>query len=162
MNDELQYERTKKGMVTVMYSTQRTSSRQRGHAMPKYGKEWFRDWLFNQDKFHALYDKWLKSGFKTALKPSVDRRKNSIGYTKDNIRLTIWADNKSRGHKDKRNSSSQAKPVLGLDMQTWEVKEYISVSEASRATGANVKSVSSACNSRSRSAGGYLWKFKNL
>ena len=55
---------------------------------------------------------------------------------------------------------SQGKSVVQLDKFGNVISEYISISEAARNIGINVNSISHACNGISKSAGGYLWKFK--
>lgn len=90
--------RTVDGVVTSIYSTQRTSSKARGHELPKYSKEEFGSWLKSQDKFKTLYDAWVASGYKKNLKPSVDRIDVTKGYSFDNIQLLTWKENNQKRH----------------------------------------------------------------
>lgn len=52
------------------------------------------------------------------------------------------------------------KPVLQYDINNNFIKEYKSASEASRATGVAVQSISRACLGKSKTAGKYIWKYK--
>lgn len=55
---------------------------------------------------------------------------------------------------------SHNKPVLQFNKETGEViKEWQCAADAWRETGINFKSISSCCNGRQKSAGGYVWRY---
>ena len=58
---------------------------------------------------------------------------------------------------------SQAKPVLQYDLQGNFIREWPGVRKAEEETGINSGHISSCCSGRygSKTAGGYLWKYKN-
>ena len=57
-------------------------------------------------------------------------------------------------------SDKISKAILQYDKSGAFIKEYKNAREASAETGANFTSISSCCNGRVKSAGGYVWKFK--
>jgi len=67
------WSRTTKGVISTLYSGQKTSSKKRGVRSPEYTKEEFSNWLLSQPKFHELLSEWRLSGYVKRLKPSVDR-----------------------------------------------------------------------------------------
>ena len=68
-----------------------------------------------------------------------------------------WCDSKYNSN------YSNAKPVLQFSKNGDFIAEYESGVEAGRITGINNKNISSCCSGRYgfKTAGGYLWKFKN-
>ena len=142
---KIEYFRTKEGLVSRIYDNQKKHSKRRGHRPPEYSKDWLRNWLFTQLLFHKLYKTWKESGFKSALKPSVEREDTTIGYTKQNIQLVTWYENNTRGKK-----------VISLTNGDT----YNSASEASRDHDLNDKAVAKAI-SRGTKAGGHYWRYTN-
>lgn len=84
------YNKTKEGLITKIFRDQRKSSKKRGHRMPCYTIKELKKWVFSQEKFHILYEKWVKSGYKKNKIPSLDRKNNLIGYSFDNIQIVTW------------------------------------------------------------------------
>ena len=159
-----EYYRTKKGLVTQIYSSQRQSSRRRKHAMPAYTLKDLRDWLFAQKKFHHLFHLWEVSGYDKMLIPSVDRKDDSEPYNFSNIQLMIWRENKAKGHKDMRSGKLKhghkpQKAVLQYSKDGELVAEFISVNEAGRQMGVAFQSISQVCNGKRKTAGGFIWQF---
>ena len=84
-------------LINKIYSAQKASSKKRGHEPPSYTKEWLRQWLLNQHLFHELYKTWSTPIDREKDNiPSVDRIKNGVGYTKDNIQLMTWRENNTK------------------------------------------------------------------
>ena len=54
---------------------------------------------------------------------------------------------------------SNNKPVLQLDKVGNVVKQFSSISEASKQTGINMSNICQACRSRLKTAGGYVWLY---
>jgi len=160
------YSRTKKGIITTIYGTQRFHSKNRGHRLPEYTKQELKEWLDSQTLFHELYSEWINSDYKKDLKPSVDRKHNDIHYCMSNIALTTWGDNKAKGHEDsktaKLNTGMPKKPVEQYTKEGIYMNTYISTREAARVF--NLKSSSSiadVCKGRAgcKTAGGFIWKY---
>ena len=149
------------GVVTEMYSSQRACSKKRDMAMPTYTKVELKDWLLAQPSFKILYDGWIKSGRDVKLKPSVDRLDDYLGYTMQNIQLVSWETNNLKGYANrligKNNKVSIG--VIQCSLLGEEIKEYHSIAEASRQTGADGTHIANVAKGREKTAGGYIWKF---
>jgi len=96
------YNRTKEGILTRIYGDQKKNSIRRGHPLPTYTKEELGKWIFTQKKFNALFDRWVRCGYKSDAKPSIDRKNDNKPYTLENIRLTTWRDNNLKAYSDHR------------------------------------------------------------
>jgi hypothetical protein len=144
---------------------QHRNSRVRGHNPPEYTKEWLSDWMLNHPLFNYLYNQWVESEYQTEMRPSVDRLKDNIGYTKDNIQLTTWDENKKKRTTDIKKGIATGKcqrPVVQISKDGVEITSFRSLKEAERATGVNVSNIHNVCSGRYgfKTAGGFKWKFK--
>ena len=74
------YDKTEKGVIRVIYKTQKRHNKLRGHGEMPYSKAELSSWLYSNG-FKKLYDEWVSSGYLSDLKPSVDRINNFIGYS---------------------------------------------------------------------------------
>ena len=157
-----EYHRTKTGLVAGIYANQKYRSRHRGHIMPTYTKQELQEWLYSQKKFHVLYDNWKRLDFQKMYAPSVDRIDNSIGYTLSNIQLMTWKENKDKSHKDRISGklTSGLRIVLQFTKDREFIAEYYSISQANRETGINIGNIAACCRDERKSAGGFIWKFK--
>ena len=140
--------------ISNLYGAQKYSSKVRGYESPSYSKEWFSNWLLNETKFYSLYNNWEKSGYLKDLTPSVDRLKDSIGYTKSNIQLVTWKENNSKSHE------KQKKKINQYSKDGIFIASYNSLAEASQATGAKRNCISSAASGRYKTSGGFIWKIQ--
>ncbi len=160
-----EYRKTKSGVATKIYGTQRKSSMARGHPMPSYTKKEFNEWLFSHDLFDYLYNNWVASGYKKSLVPSVDRKDDNIGYTVDNIQLMTWGENKAKAFRDMRSgklkvTSNPQKPVDKYSIDGIFICSYHSIANASRLSDINHSHISDVCNGKRNTAGGFKWKHK--
>lgn len=145
------YRKTKKGVISDIYFGQISSSKHRGHALPTYSKKWFSNWLLNNPEFHRLYDMWVLSKYEKNFKPSVDRKRDELSYTEYNIQLLTWKEN-----------NLKRKMVIQLDLNGKYIADYKSLSEACRKNNiSNSGSISDVCKGHRKSAGGFIWKFKD-
>ena len=156
------YRHTKDGVITELYSDQRSSSKKRGDEPPTYTRDELSKWCFGQEIFHRLYDNWKSNGFDPNLKPSCDRTNDYKGYSLDRLQLMTWDENKTKGHSDRRNGINNKvnKAVIGIHKKTGEKIEFHSKIEAHRQTGINRWHISTCCSEKTRTAGGYYWKLK--
>lgn len=90
------YNHSIRGIITAIYSAQKTTSKKRGHSKPTYSKIELTEWITSNPNFYKLYNKWVNSNYNKMLKPSIDRLDNSKGYSFDNIRLTDWKTNHNK------------------------------------------------------------------
>ena len=155
--------RTKEGFAVKAYGTQIRNSNHRGHPLPSYTKEEFRDWLFGQEKFHVLHKKWVESDYDTSIIPSVDRKDDYKPYTFDNIQLMTWGDNLKKFHRD-LSLGLNRKPlraVIQMDLHGNVIAEHYSVREAERRTGVRNSGINVCCRGKYTQSGGFKWKFKD-
>lgn len=137
------YDFSEKGVVRIIYKTQKRNQIKRGFGELPYSKAELSTWLYNNN-FKALYDSWVASGNNKDLKPSVDRIDDFKGYSFDNIRLTTWKVNREKQYQDMLTgtgtSGAKCKAVLKSDKSGKVLKRYISYRSAGRDIGYNIES----------------------
>jgi len=154
---------TKIALIKKMYLAQKSHSKQREHLPPEYSLEELIDKLMLMSLFHKLFSNWEKSNYKKDLIPSIDRKSNLIGYTKENIQLGTWKFNRQKNYSDVKKGIDDRSliPVsqFNIDIEGAFVMKYISANEASRQTGINSGNILRCCNELSKTAGGFCWEF---
>jgi len=160
--EQKEYTRTKKGLITVIYRSQKQRSKVRGHRFPEYTKQELKEWLYSQKEFHEIYSEWKASGYKKELCPSVDRKNDYIHYTFSNIQLMTWGENNSKGHNDRRNgvNSKHSKQVFQYTLKGELIKSYNSTMEVQRELGIGNSQISACCLGKADTAGGFRWGYK--
>jgi len=83
-----------------LYTTQRKSSKERGHSPPEYTLEQFRTWVQEQSGFEGMVERWVASGFQLPMKPTVDRVNPLEPYRLDNIQLVTVRKNNQKARFD--------------------------------------------------------------
>ncbi len=161
----IKFNRSKKGVASVIYNGQRTSSKRRGHRQPEYNQIELEEWLYSQTLFHELYSEWVLSGYEKYLKPSVDRKFDDVHYCMSNIQLMTWGENNTKAYKDRRGlkfktRKDNGKVVLQYlpDGTLW--GEHITLTSASLTTLVNLGNIGECCNGNRKTAGGFIWKYK--
>lgn len=141
-NSEINYDRTEKGVIRVIYKTQKSNSIKRGHKPPSYTKTELAEWLY-KNGFKKLYSEWVSSGYKKSKKPSVDRINDFKGYCLNNIKLGTWKDNKDHQTKDilsgAGTSGRRCKPVEMVTQDDLVVATFHSYWAAVRSVGYSVE-----------------------
>jgi len=131
------YDHTEKGVIRVMYKSQKANSKRRGHKPPNYTKDELKKWLY-LNNFKKLYDAWVASGYDRKYKPSIDRLDDFKGYSFDNIRLVTDIENRQHQHNDIKSGigtgGQRCKPVECYKDGIM-IKKYISYSQARRDVG---------------------------
>ena len=158
----LNHRRTKFGLIARIYQHQKQSSLKRKMKMPTYTKEWLESWLMAQPKFHQLYDEWKASAFKRELRPSADRKNNSISYEKSNIQLMTWIQNKEKQDKETKAGMPVTKRIRAVkqyDLNGNFIAEYKSISIAARITGCNRNNISFVCKGKRNKVCNSIWKY---
>jgi len=157
------YEKTEKGVIRVIYKTQKSNSKRRGHIPPNYSKEELKEWLY-PNGFKALFDAWVASGYEKRLKPSCDRIDDYKGYSLDRLKLVTWGVNKDKQTNDillaRSTSGERCKAVEQLSLEDAFIKDFISASEASRQTGVDIRHISNCCLGKRKTSNGFKWRFK--
>jgi hypothetical protein len=157
--------KTKKGITLLIYDTQVKNSKERNHPNPEYSRNELLNWLFDQSLFHELYDKWVESNYNKWLKPSVDRKNDSLPYTMSNIQLMTWGENQKKAYNDMRLGEifNNHKPVSQFSLSEVYMRTFPSLSDAYRETGVCTSNIRNCCIGKKycKSAGGFIWRFVN-
>ena len=90
---------------------------------------------------------------------TVDYDKSNLEWC-DNVYNVNYMDAPKRSGMTRRNNVAQSKRICQLLKNGVFVREYPSLSEASRITGINVSHICQTCLGNYKSAGGFLWKYK--
>lgn len=157
---DLKYRRSKTGLISQIYSHQKSKSKKRNHPSPTYTKQELKEWLFSQELFHKLFEEWELSNYDMNLTPSVDRKNDYIGYTINNIQIMTCKKNTIKGGIDRFNGINRKplKAVIQLTKDNKIVREFYSIAKAFRET--NINQISAVCLGKRKTAGGFKWKFK--
>lgn len=156
------YKRTFNGLMSEIYSGQKTSSVLRGFGEITILKKDVIEFCENNEEFMKMFKEWEKSNYYLDLRPTLDRIDNSIGYTIENIQPMTYRDNVNKEHKSRYNGSSNfiKNRVIQMDKEENEIEEFHSISEAARQTGGNQSHIGSCCNGKRKTHLGFKWKFK--
>ena len=155
MNKDVQYSRSLKGLIGIIYKTQILTSKKRGHKLPTYSKVEFINWCESDPAFIRLYKEWVASNFEPKLKPSIGRLNDEISYSIDNIQSTTWDYNRTKGNRAKALSTS--KKVSQLNLKGQLVQKYKSITEASNKLGIDRANISAVISGRRKTTGGFIF-----
>jgi hypothetical protein len=92
--------------------------------------------FLTDEVFLKQYKKWQKSEYQRKSAPSIDRINEDIGYTIDNLQFLSNIENA-------RKYSSV--PVLIIDINTTDMVQFRSMTEASKYIGCSIWDVSNSC-----------------
>ncbi len=154
------YDFSEKGVIRVLYKTQKSHQKLRGHGTLPYTKAEFSNWVY-ENGYKSLYDKWVEVGNLSSRKPSVDRLNDYRGYSFDNMRLVTWIDNREHQWQDIRSGQStsgeRCVSLCKLDNNGNVLEEYVSYAEVKRLLG---YCVHYAVKEGIRCKQGFRWKQK--
>lgn len=160
------YHRTKKGIVTSMYGSQKNASKVRGYNMPNYTKEELREWLYSQELFHELFNRWESSNYDKNLTPSCDRHNDKgdydyLPYSLDLLRLCTWEENYDKSHKDRKIGVNNKcnKAVSKYSQDHVFITTYHSIKYAARENGTHDSNIISCIQGKKSHAGGFIWEY---
>jgi len=161
------YRKTKDGLISVLYSSQKYASIKRNQSLPIYTKSELTEWLNEQPLFHKLYTEWVLSGYDTFLKPSIDRKSNLLSYTFENIKLMVWQENKNNAYEDMRTGKLKnsgflyggLKAVSQYSLGNTLIQNHISVSAAAKEVGVVPSNISACCSGRQKTAKDFIWRY---
>ena len=158
-----EYYRTKEGLITKIYGTQRGHSRTRSHDMPDYSLIELREWALAQPIFHELFDNWVSSNYHGDLRPSFDRGDDYQGYSLDRLEIMTWEENRLKAYSDMRGgvNNKNSKAVIQMTLDGEFIAEHHSSRHAWRVTKVFHQNISACCTGKAKSAGGYAWRFSN-
>ena len=155
----LDFKRTKKGWMARAFQAMKQRERKRGHCSIDYNLGDFERYISLNKDFDKLYNKWVKSGYKKSLAPSVDRLEDTLGYSIGNIQITSWKDNNKKSHEYNSNGKSVRKytPVLQY-FDGKLVGRFFSIAEAGRKTGIPSKYIQRVVNGDRNKTCGFEWR----
>lgn len=157
------YYKTKIGLCALIYKSQCSSSKSRGHDKPNYTKEELKNWILSRHNFNELYTKWVVSGYKQDLKPSIDRFRDNEGYSFSNIKLGTWMENRQDQY-DKSSKGiigNKLRPITQSDLDGNKIKDFMSINEAVREVGLAQGNLWKVLNGIGQTLGGYKWNYTN-
>lgn len=93
-------------------------------------------------------------------KPSWNKGKHWDDEHKEKLKRSLAGRKKSEETRRKIIKSKQ-KPVVQYSKSDEKIQEYISAVEAENKTGIGRSHISQCCNGKRKSAGGYIWRFKD-
>lgn len=157
--NDADYDKTEKGVVRVIYKTQKSNSKKRTNCSVEYTKAELARWLY-ENGFKDLFDKWVDSGYLKSNKPSVDRIDDFKGYSFDNIRLVTWNENHLHQVNDiisgSGTSGARCKKVSKFDGNLVLVSVYVSYQSAVRDIGYKVEYQ---IKNGTKCRNGFYWKY---
>ena len=154
---DTQYRRTELGLISGIYSTQKHTSKKRGHLAPNYSKVELIDFMY-KNKYIELYTAWVYSGYAHNLVPSIDRVDRKLPYTLNNIQLVTWEFNEQKGREESKETYSKRVQQYSRSGELLTI--YPSIKEASRVTGLDPNTISeNAKGLRKNFISPFIWKF---
>lgn len=132
----INYKKTKNGVISVIYSNQKSNAKKRGRLLPNYTKEQLTEWMY-ANGFENLYNNWVLSGYKKNKIPSCDRISDYDNYELSKLRLVTWEENNSKHYADVINgkNTKHTRPIIIIDTETGTKKIFYSISYASKTIG---------------------------
>lgn len=159
-------------VARIIYERQISHSIDRGHPPPSYTLEQLVQWMSGQPDMVMLWDAYVRSGYRTELRPSVDRKDPQKPYTLDNLQLLTWQDNRIKGAREKQAGvvNANQRPVAAYNSDGTLHRAYTSIMEAVRDVNGRMWGITSVANGKpvTKSDGstyqpktykGFVWKW---
>lgn len=109
-------------------------------------------------KYESLSDAERDTGISNS---NISRAAKTKGRTKNYLWTYVYHENISPYERYLGDvGKNSGKTIYQFDKQMNFIQEFVSAKEAERITGINNSSINQVCNKKRKSAGGYIWKFK--
>lgn len=118
---------------------------------PRYGGKGIKA-LISEEEIKEL---WFRDKAYNLKEPSIDRLDSDGHYEFGNCRFIELKENTFRMNK------ARIKPILQYDLEGNFIKEWESISEASKFYNTNKGNISNNAIGRCKSSGNYIWRYKN-
>ena len=153
LRNTAKYRKTKKGVLTNMYSQMRSR-----HNVEFTLRE-FHSMFLNDLKFIRLFKEWIRCGYQKQLKPSVDRIDCKKHYSKKNINMMTWAENrfKQSSFDGKRGRKPAVLQLLGNKI----MRKFQSQRHVVKELGILQGNLSSVLNGKRKFVNGYKFVYDN-
>ncbi len=152
------YKKSPKGVLTVLYSKMKERTRLKGLPKMDFTLEEFHQMFLYNEYFLHLHNNWRTSNYQRDNKPSIDRINPDKGYTKDNIQMMTWKENRLKG--DKENAARITTSLEMYDLEGNKIKEFDSIKEAVEVTGLNQGLIVMCCQGKRNHTGGFVFKYR--
>jgi hypothetical protein len=151
------YRRTEKGVLTNIYAHILERSRKNGFPEPDFDCKYLHQRFLSDKKYLRIYGDWIISGFQKNMKPSIDRINNKKPYTKDNIQILSWAENRFKQSMERRSRKGEVCQILNGKIITT----FRSQRDACNKLNLGQSMLSMALTGKTKTAYGYEWKYKS-
>lgn len=152
------FRKTPKGVLTNLYSKMKERNIAKGFGNLPFTLSELHSKYLGDKTFCALFSAWENSEYEKDKKPSFDRINPTLGYSLENIKIKTWGENRSKADWEK--SFIYTTPVVMFDENGKLIREFGSTKEASIITGLRQSGITSCCQGRYKSTGGYVFKYR--
>ena len=158
MSALINYRHSPKGVLTNIYCKMKERSNLKSIQCPDYSLKEFHEMFLNNHSFLNIFKFWELRGYQYYDKPSIDRRDPDKGYTKDNIQIMTWGDNRRKG--DRENAIRITTSVVMFNMDGDKTREFESTNEAVRITGFSQGLITACCQGKRNHTHGFKFKYR--